>query len=89
MFPISVQPATRAVKFGTSKPDINGAFIAPSATVIGKVKIGSNSSVWYGAIIRGGQVLIYCDLQIYQIIYSPCYYVKAMSIQLLLAILSV
>ena len=56
-FFIAVQPATRAVKFGTSKPDINGAFIAPSATVIGKVKIGSNSSVWYGAVIRGKDLL--------------------------------
>lgn len=48
-----VQPSTRAVKFGAVKPVINGAFIAPSATVVGNVKIGSNSSVWYGAVIRG------------------------------------
>ena len=28
-------------------------FIAPSANVIGDVKIGADSSVWFGAIIRG------------------------------------
>jgi len=30
-----------------------GAFVAPSASVIGWVDIGQNSSVWYGAVIRG------------------------------------
>jgi carbonic anhydrase/acetyltransferase-like protein (isoleucine patch superfamily) len=30
-----------------------GAWIAPNATVIGKVSLGFNSSVWYGAILRG------------------------------------
>ena len=30
-----------------------GAFVAPSANVIGNVKIGAQSSVWYGAVIRG------------------------------------
>jgi len=29
------------------------AFIAPGALVIGDVKIGSNSSVWFAAVIRG------------------------------------
>jgi carbonic anhydrase/acetyltransferase-like protein (isoleucine patch superfamily) len=28
-------------------------FIAENAVVIGKVKIGRNSSVWYSAVIRG------------------------------------
>eukprot|EP00195_Chlamydomonas_chlamydogama_P010266 CAMPEP_0202891236 /NCGR_PEP_ID=MMETSP1392-20130828/1347_1 /ASSEMBLY_ACC=CAM_ASM_000868 /TAXON_ID=225041 /ORGANISM="Chlamydomonas chlamydogama, Strain SAG 11-48b" /LENGTH=276 /DNA_ID=CAMNT_0049574929 /DNA_START=203 /DNA_END=1033 /DNA_ORIENTATION=+ len=28
-------------------------FIAPNANVMGDVKIGSNSSVWYGAVLRG------------------------------------
>ena len=28
-------------------------FIAPNATVIGDVAIGDNSSVWFGAVIRG------------------------------------
>ena len=29
------------------------AFIAPNATVLGDVSIGIESSVWYGAVIRG------------------------------------
>src|SRR5438132_9027070 len=28
-------------------------FIAPTAAVIGDVTIGANSSVWYGAVVRG------------------------------------
>ncbi|MGE0790718.1 MAG: gamma carbonic anhydrase family protein [Sandaracinaceae bacterium] len=31
----------------------DGAFIAPSADVIGDVTIGERSSVWFGAVIRG------------------------------------
>jgi carbonic anhydrase/acetyltransferase-like protein (isoleucine patch superfamily) len=35
-------------------PDIHeSAFIAPNATVIGRVRIGPGASVWYGAVIRG------------------------------------
>lgn len=29
------------------------AFIAPTATVIGKTAIGSRSSIWYGCVLRG------------------------------------
>ena len=29
-------------------------FVAPSAAVIGDVKLGDNSSVFYGSVIRGG-----------------------------------
>lgn len=36
------------------KPKIGeGAFVAPSASVIGSVSVGNNSSVWYGAVLRG------------------------------------
>ena len=28
-------------------------FIAPSANVIGDVKLGAGSSIWYGAVLRG------------------------------------
>lgn len=31
----------------------NDAFVAPNASVVGRVAIGSKSSVWYGAVIRG------------------------------------
>jgi len=35
-------------------PDIHeSAFIAPNATIIGRVRIGPRASVWYGAVIRG------------------------------------
>ena len=37
-----------------------GAFIAPTATVIGNVEIGEGASVWYGAVVRGdlGRIVI-------------------------------
>ena len=35
-------------------PDLQAAaFVAPNATVIGKVILGEGSSVWYGAVLRG------------------------------------
>lgn len=35
-------------------PDIaQNAFVAPSAAVIGDVKVGAGSSIWYGCVIRG------------------------------------
>jgi len=36
------------------RPDISEkAFIAQNATIIGDVKIGADSSVWYGCVVRG------------------------------------
>lgn len=36
------------------KPDIAAAaFVAPNATVLGAVKLGPQSSVWYGCVLRG------------------------------------
>ncbi len=29
------------------------AFVAPTATVIGQVRLGAKASVWYGAVLRG------------------------------------
>jgi len=41
-------------KFKSSAPRIDeSAFVAENAMVIGDVEIGENSSVWYGATIRG------------------------------------
>ena len=41
-------------KFLRKKPVLgNGVYIANSATVIGDATIGENSSVWYGAVLRG------------------------------------
>lgn len=40
--------------FKDHKPEIGeGCFIAPSADVIGQVKLGKNSSLWYGVVARG------------------------------------
>ena len=42
------------MNFEENRPKIKkDAFIAPSADVIGDVKIGKNSSVWFGCVIRG------------------------------------
>ncbi len=46
-------PSLRAVKLRKTVPKIAGSFVAPDATIVGRVTVGSNSSVWYGAIIRG------------------------------------
>ena len=37
-----------------------GVFVAPTATIIGRVEIGEGSSVWYGAVLRGdnGRIVI-------------------------------
>ena len=38
----------------TKTPDIAGAaFVAPNATILGDVRLGKDSSVWYGAVLRG------------------------------------
>lgn len=29
------------------------AFVAPNASIIGDVHVGSSSSIWYGCVIRG------------------------------------
>lgn len=31
----------------------DGVFVAPTATVIGAVRIGDAASIWYGAVLRG------------------------------------
>lgn len=48
-----MQPSTQVVKLGKNVPVIDGAFIAPSATVAGRVTIAKGVSVWYGAVLRG------------------------------------
>ena len=49
----AVQPSTKIVQYGKDIPVFAGNFIAPSAAVIGKVNVGKDSSVWYGAVVRG------------------------------------
>lgn len=39
---------------GTDAPDIHpDAWVAPGAVVVGRVRIGRASSVWYGSVLRG------------------------------------
>jgi len=47
-------PSTRFVSIGEAMPHISESvsFIAPTANVIGNVKISENSSIWYGATVR-------------------------------------
>ena len=38
----------------TKTPDVAAAlFVAPNATILGDVQLGKDSSVWYGAVLRG------------------------------------
>jgi carbonic anhydrase/acetyltransferase-like protein (isoleucine patch superfamily) len=50
----SVTPSTKIMSYTGIMPTISeNVFVAPTASVMGKVSIGQNSSVWYGAKIRG------------------------------------
>lgn len=35
------------------KPKMQGAYLAPNASVVGEVVLEANVNVWYGAVIRG------------------------------------
>ncbi|MCL4404929.1 gamma carbonic anhydrase family protein [Candidatus Marsarchaeota archaeon] len=42
------------LRFGNKFPEIDAsAFVAENATIIGDVKIGEKSSIWYGVVLRG------------------------------------
>jgi gamma-carbonic anhydrase len=44
----------RLQRYLSVSPDTTkAAFVAPSATVLGDVRLGADSSVWYGAVLRG------------------------------------
>ena len=44
----------RLERFLTKEPTlVDDVFIAPGATVVGDVRLGSRSSVWYGCVLRG------------------------------------
>ncbi|MGX2998470.1 gamma carbonic anhydrase family protein [Streptomyces sp. JNUCC 64] len=39
---------------GGKEPEVDpGAFLAPTAVVVGEVTVGAGASVWYGAVLRG------------------------------------
>ena len=44
----------RLERFLTKEPTLaDEVFVAPGATVVGDVRVGSRSSVWYGCVLRG------------------------------------
>lgn len=48
-----LQPSLKCMSYKKRVPALNCTFIASTASVIGDVSIGENSSVWYDAVIRG------------------------------------
>mmetsp|Transcript_35497 Transcript_35497/g.54568 ORF Transcript_35497/g.54568 Transcript_35497/m.54568 type:complete len:281 (-) Transcript_35497:77-919(-) len=48
-------PSTRFVAVNGVEPTVSkfATFVAPSASLVGDVSIGPNSSIWYGATVRG------------------------------------
>lgn len=51
---VAASDGPRVVAYGGEHPVIaDDAFIAPGATVVGRVRVGSGSSVWYGTVLRG------------------------------------
>jgi len=49
----------RVLALGDATPEIaDDAFVAMGATVIGRVRLGSQSSVWYGGVLRGDAEMI-------------------------------
>ena len=52
----SVIPSTQVVKLGKNIPVVDGAFVASSATIVGKVHIAKGASIWYGAVLRGEMI---------------------------------
>ena len=46
-------------KLGGDSPTIAAtAYVAPNATIVGKVVLGENSTVWFGATLRGDNEII-------------------------------
>lgn len=47
-------PSMATMTLQSTKPQLGeNVFVAPNANVIGDVKIGNKSSIWYGALLRG------------------------------------
>lgn len=46
--------APRYGGLGPHRPEVHAdAWIAPGATLVGRVRVGARSSVWYGCVLRG------------------------------------
>ncbi len=54
MDPVDLPAEGRSLVPGAGGPEVDPtAFIAPTAAVMGDVRLGADSSVWYGAVLRG------------------------------------
>lgn len=52
-------PAPQVLALGDDVPEIaDDAFVASGATVVGRVRLASRSSVWYGTVVRGDTEVI-------------------------------
>lgn len=50
----AVNKAQSVQAFAGKRPQLaDSVFVAPNASVVGDVKIGSGASIWYGAVVRG------------------------------------
>ena len=66
---VVVSKAQTVMSYGSKRVALaEDIFVAPSATVLGDVKIGKGSSVWYGAVLRGAL----CDNQaLLRVVFFP------------------
>jgi len=45
---------SRILEYNGRKPELGrGVFLAPGSVVVGDVKIGDYSTIWYNAVVRG------------------------------------
>jgi carbonic anhydrase/acetyltransferase-like protein (isoleucine patch superfamily) len=52
--PPAVNRARPLLNLGDKKPEVGpGAFVAPTASLVGDVRLGAHASVFYGAVLRG------------------------------------
>jgi carbonic anhydrase/acetyltransferase-like protein (isoleucine patch superfamily) len=51
---MSIDPAASVLSLGDRRPDLHAdAFVAAGARIVGEVRLGEGSSVWYNAVLRG------------------------------------
>ena len=47
-------------------PQSGNYWVAPNATLIGKVILHENASIWWGAVLRGDNAVSYTHLDVYK-----------------------
>ncbi|WP_460855642.1 gamma carbonic anhydrase family protein [Nocardiopsis coralliicola] len=65
---MTASPGALVGDAGFGSPDIHPeAWVAPGAVVVGRVRLGAHSSVWYGSVLRADteDILVgaYCNIQ--------------------------